>query len=458
MYIIKLKNKNKFLVSTLMAIMFLFACQLQAQKKLLDQTIAVVGNQIVLQSNLTTQLDQYAQQGYSITTQTKCFVFENLLFKKLLLNQAEIDSVTVSDDQIKGELDRRIRYFIQQIGSKERLESFYDKSITQIKDEFRDLVEEQLISQQMQSQLTHDINITPIEVKKFYNDIPKDSLPLINSKVKIAQIVVFPEINKKEEEAAKDKLESIRKRIVDGENFGTMAILYSEDKGTAVKGGELGFTARAELVPKFAAVAFNLKVGEVSPLVKTKFGYHIIKLIERRGNEINVRHILIKPKSNKQDLENIKLKLDTVRKDIINGKIDFGDAAVKYSEDEATKNNEGLMMDMKTQSPEIDMDDLDSKVFFVIDKLQPGKISQPVPYESSQGKKGYRLIQLLKRTDPHKASLKQDYSFIKQAALQVKQKAVINEWIADKLKSTYVSINQKYHNCNFMNSWLKTAQ
>jgi peptidyl-prolyl cis-trans isomerase SurA len=429
-----------------------FSSTCWAQKKLLDKVIATVGNEIVLLSDLENQYQQAGAQGGS-PQDAKCMILEDILLHKLLVNQAQIDSIEVSDAQVEAELNKRMRYFIAQLGSEQKLEEYMGKSIVQIKTEYKDDVRDMLLAQSMQQKITSGMTVSPAEVKDFYNSIPKDSIPLISSEIELGQIVKQPPINEQEKKSVKEKLEKIRERIVAGEDFATLAVLYSEDPGSAKNGGELGFVDRNDLVPEFSAVAFNLKGSEVSKVVESTYGFHIIQLIERRGEQINVRHILMTPKTAYSDLSKAEASLDSVYRKIKADTLKFADAALRYSDDEETKNNGGLMVNPQTGSTRFTPEELDQTIFFTIDKLKVGEVSAPVKFQTRDGKTAYRIIFLKTRTEPHKANLKEDYQTLQSAALNKKQSKVMAEWIRKKKLSTYVKVDTSYNTCKFQYSW-----
>ena len=422
----------------------------------IDEIIAVVGDEIVTKSSLETQYFQYLAQGEKATDDLRCVIMEDLLFQKLLLNQAKIDSIEVTDGQVESELDRRMRYFIGQIGSQKALEAYYKKSIDQIKSELRENLREQLLIQTMQDKITVDVSVTPSEVAAFFKTLPKDSLPLINSEVEIAQIVMYAPISKESEEAARVKLRDYKERVKNGESFSTLAVLYSDDKGSAKKGGEIGYIGRAEVEPEFAQAAFKLKAGQVSEVFSTRYGFHIVELIDRKGEKVNVRHILIKPKIDYVGLEKVKIKLDSLAKVIETDTFTFAQMALKYSEDEDSKNNGGLMLNPYTGNATYQVDQLDPSLFFIIDKMKVGEISAAFETADKRNREGYRIIMLKKRTEPHRANLDQDYQKIKNVAKQQKEQEVVQKWINDKLNSAFIKINNEYKDCNYRNEWLKT--
>jgi peptidyl-prolyl cis-trans isomerase SurA len=424
----------------------------KSQETVVDQVIGVVGNHIILKSELENQYFQMIRQGMSEEEGgNKCEMFEDMLFNKLLLHQAAIDSITVTDNQVESDMDGRIRYFISQIGSEQKLEEYYGKSIDKIKEEFRITVKNQLLSRQVQSKITQGVSVTPAEVKAFFNKIPKDSLPYVNSEIEIAQLMISPVVSDAAKVEARKKLEEMRERIVSNKtSFITLATLYSEDPGSARKGGELGFVERGSFVPEFEAVAFKLKEGQVSEIIETMFGFHILELIERRGERINIRHILVTPKITGEDMREARAKLDSIRNLIIStDTLTFSEASARFSDDKETKYNGGLIVNPQNGTTRWEVDKIDPALFFAVDKLKTGEISQPVLMDLPGGKKAYRILMVKTRTEPHKANLKDDYQMLQDAALSEKQHLVTQKWIEKKLSSTFYRIADDYKSCPF---------
>ncbi len=429
-----------------------------SQSRLVDGVVAVVGKNIVLKSDVDKQYASYQAQGAATEDLNKCDVFEDLLFEKLMLHQAELDSINVSDEEVQATLDRRMEFYIQQIGSRQKLEQYYKKSVLEIKEELEPMVRDQLVSQRMLQNITGDIEITPTEVRNFYRKIPEDSLPLINSEVEYAQIVMFPKPSAEAIEATKDQLLDYRQRVLDGSSFSTLAVLYSEDLGSSKAGGKYEGIKRGQFVPEFEAVAFNLKEGEISKPVKTEYGYHIIQLLKKRGEELDLRHILVKPKISAENLERTAAKLDSIRGLVLNGTITFEEAAERFSADENSKLNGGTVMNPQTGDSRWETGQLSSNIFLALDKLEVGEMSQPEFFRKEDRSEGYRLLKLNERTAPHRANLKTDYQRIQQIALNDKNQRVMKEWVEEKLKTTYVRVNNNYLNCEFQNNWIKKSQ
>ncbi|MFC2100623.1 peptidylprolyl isomerase [Bacteroidota bacterium] len=435
-------------------IILAFPYTVKAQEKVADQIVAIVGGNIILFSDVENQYVQYRMQGEIKGTgpRIKCQILENFLFQKLLLNQAQLDSMEVSDEQVESELDRRLRYYIYQFGSREKFEEFYKKSVEEFKEEFKETIREQLLVQRMEAVITENVSVTPSEVKAYFNDIPEDSIPFIESEYEIGQIMKIPPVSETEKAKALEKLNLLRKRILDGEDFEALAGLYSDDPGSAEQGGKLPTFGRGEMYPEFEAVAFSLKSGEVSEILETKVGLHIIQMIKRKGEYVDVRHILIKPEVSAINLMNARLSLDSIVNLIDSDSLTFKEAADKYS-DEENKTSGGMMINQMTQTSKFAADDIDPAIFFVVDKMDVGDISKPVLMVTGEGRKAYRLLFLKSRTKPHKATLKEDYDRIQNAALEQKKYISIEKWIRNKIQTTFIHVVDDYDGCEFEHNW-----
>ncbi len=365
------------------------------QAQVIDKIVAVVGNNIIMQSDIEEQYMQYRMQGgiKGSASSIRCEILEDMLFRKLMLNQAELDSITVSDKQIDSEVDRYIRYYLSQFGSQEKLEKYYDKPMKDIKNDLRDMLKEKQLMEEVQRKIVEGVNATPSYVRDFYYNIPKDSIPMVSAQYEIAELVKKPPITLDEKLAVKERLYGLRSRILKGERFSTMALLYSEDPGSAKKGGELGFKGRGELVPEFEAAAFALKDGEISEVVETEYGYHIIQLIERRGDYINVRHILLTVRVSPEALQTAYNELEYIADLIRKDSITF-DEAVKVHSDEDDKTNGGYLINPVTGGTLFAAEDLDQQVSVVINRLQVGEVSDPVPMKTKNDKDAYRLLMI----------------------------------------------------------------
>ncbi|HDO27961.1 MAG TPA: peptidylprolyl isomerase, partial [Bacteroidetes bacterium] len=352
----------------------------QDDEQVIDEVVALVGRNIILVSDIENQYLNYRMQGgiSGSSQEIHCKILEDLLYQKLMVVQAEYDSIEVTPDQVNSELDRRISTFINQFGSQDKMEKYYGKSLSEIKSELSEIIKEQLLAQQVQAGITTEVTVTPSEIRSYFNSLPKDSIPLIKTQYTIAEIVKKPPVSIEEKLRVKERLLELRKRILKGESFATMAILYSEDPGSAKRGGELGFYGRGQLYPEFEAVAFKLKEGEISNVVETEAGYHIIQLIERKGDYVNVRHILMVPKVSPADLMIARNELDSVALLIRSDSITFEKAVDEFS-DSKDKNNGGLLINPYTGGTTWEPEQLDPQVSFTIEKMKVGEISNAVP-------------------------------------------------------------------------------
>lgn len=452
------KLKMKKTLGTLIILLLLSVVQLHAQKvkKSIDKVAAVVGSSIILQSEIEMQYSQYLAQGNPPNPDVKCSILQGLLSQKILGQQAIIDSVTVTEDQVDGEIERRLRAMTGRAGGPERLEEFLGRSLIQYKDEIRPDIKEMLTAQKMQAKITENVAVTPLDVKRYFEAIPKDSLPFFNTEVEIAEIVVFPKLNKAEKESFHDKTEVLRLRIKNGEDFSTLAKLYSQDPGSAREGGDLGFMDRTSLVKEFAATAFKLKSGELSQVIETEFGFHVLQVIERRGEQVNVRHILTKTESTPASLDRAKAHIDSIYKAVIDKKIDFAAAASLHSDNNETKYNGGLMLNadnVQSRTTLIPTDKLDPQVFLTIDTMKVGNFSRPSLFTQADGKTGYRFLSLKSKTGPHQANLEQDYPKIKEVTFEDKNNRTISEWFEKRRKITFIKIDAEYQTCPQLSSW-----
>ncbi len=414
-----------------------------------DGIIAKVDNHIVLRSDVEFGYIQYLQQSKQKPNEAmKCDIFRSLLQDKLLLARAEIDSVVVEETMVADQLNRRIQYLASQVGGVERLEQYYNKSINQLKEDLRRTVREQMIMEKMQQEITGKVSVTPKEIKKYFNSIPSDSLPYFSSEVELGQIVKFAAVSKTQKQAAREKLEALRTRIVTGgEDFQKLAKEYSQDPGSAQAGGELGFFKKKELVPEYEAAALRLEPGGISNVIESQFGFHLIQLIERRGQEFNTRHILIKPATATVDVQEAALELDSIRTLIMNDSTTFAKAAKDFSDDKATKDSGGMMRNGNTGGAFISMDQVDPSIFFVIDTMTVGEISKPIPFTTEDGKEAMRIIYLKGKSKPHMANLKDDYQRISTAALSEKRGKAVDEWFRKNISTVFIEIDPEYQDC-----------
>ncbi len=426
---------------------FLFA---QNDKAVIDQVVATVGSEIILLSEVQEQFSYAKQQQKDLKDDYQCVILQNLIVQKLLVNQAKIDSVEVKEEEVETQLNARIDRLLLYFNQDEKaIEDFYGQSISQIKDQLRGDMRSQLLAERMQGQITGKATITPSEVKKFFNNIPVDSLPYFNAEVEIRELVYKPKVNKEEYEKAKNRAEEIRKRIVEnGESFAELAKKLSADPSSATNGGDLGFQKRGTFVSEFEAAVYKLEPNQVSQVIETEFGFHIIQLLERRGNLVHARHILIKPEITDADLEAAKSKLDSVQQSIKNGEMTFSEAVKRFGDkNQASYNNDGRVANPRSGNTFFEVADLDTDVFFAIDGLAVGGITEPFPYRAPDGTQLYRLVLLQSRSKPHKADLKLDYGKIQQAALEQKKAEFTEKWVFEKLRSTYLSVGDHFIGC-----------
>ncbi len=447
----------KFLTILQSIVVVCLSITTQAQSPIvLDQIIAVIGDEMIKQSDIDNQAIQMKQFGAKDNDIKPCKIFEDMLFQKLLVHQSKLDSIQVSDSEIDAEINRRIEMFIGEAGSLQKLETFYGKTELEIKTEWRPLIKEQILAQRVQSSLTGKIEVSPNEIRKYFLGLNPDSIPTIPLQYEYAQIVIKPTLTDTEEAEIKKKLEEIRQRAIKGENFSKLAVLYSDDTESAKMGGLLGdYVSRGELVPEFAAAAFRLKEGEISRIVKTNYGYHIIQMIELKGEKVKLKHILLRPKPSMATIQNTGKKADSVYA-LLRDTLKFERAALLYSSDEKTKYNGGKYINPYTNSSKFEVQMIEPTILHTIKNLQPGQITEPILTYDETGMQVYKIFKLISITPEHKATLLDDYQTIKEKALQEKKQKAIAQWIANKQETTYISIpNSKYSNCAFKYNWKK---
>lgn len=453
--------KKLFSLSVLISMFnFVAIAQNTGNDVVVDKVIVIVGQNMIKQSELEGALLQQKMNSKLIIEDefaTKCDLLEGMLINKLMLHQAEVDSIEVTDDEVNREMDNRIRYMISAYGSQENLERQMRKSLSEIKDYFKDVIRDNIMISQIEQKLTGTLSVTPQEVVDFYNSIPKDSLPTIEQEYEFSQIVKIPQISEEEKESVKARLNDYRERILKGTKFSTIATLYSEDPASAKKGGELGFFSRGDMVGEFENAAFALQDGEISPIIETKYGFHIIQMIERRGNQVNCRHILLQPKVTSQQLGEAYKELEEIKEKIDKGEITFEEAIVKYSDD-PSKVNQGLIVNPYNASA-IFTKDVINETMSNIEKvdfnaMKQGEITKPVKFKTELSE-AYRLIKVNRKTDAHKVDLTLDYDKVQASALDNKKTEIIKEWANKRLKKTYVKIDADYQSCDFKLNWTK---
>lgn len=428
----------------------------------LDEIIGVIGkNRIILKSELDMQVQSAKQQDPTLGDEVACDVMEQMVLQKLLVEQADRDSMTVSPEEVDAQLENRVRYFIMQYGSKEKVEELSGKTIYQLKDENKELTEEMMLSERMQATILDNVKVTPVEVQKFYANIPLDSLPYFPATVELGQIVLDPSVSPELDTYARKKIEEVRKKIVDeGADFEIMAGIESDDPASRDNGGLIQGVSRkgGNLVTEFVVAAFKLQNGEVSPVFRTQFGYHIIQMVNRKGDEADVRHILKRPERTSIDFNNSLLKLDSIRTELVKGNITFEQAVNKFSTDELANRTGGMITDQQGGTI-LEIENLDPTIALMIDTLKPGNYSAPMIFTNMRGERSCRIVYMKSITEPHKANLKEDYSRIQFAALQKKKGERMQEWIREKAPSYYIKLDPEFAQCPNLQVYIdKTAK
>lgn len=425
-----------------------------------DEVIWVVGDEPILKSEVEAMRMQAAQEGTRWNGDPDCVIPEQLAVQKLFLHQAAIDSVEVTEADVQGQVDNYVEYWIQQAGSREKLEEYKKQSISQIRNELHDIVHDQMTTQKMREKLVENIKVTPGEVRRYFKDMPQDSIPFVPTEVEVQIITQTPRIEQEEINRVKDELRSFTDRINKGEtSFSTLARLYSEDLGSARSGGEIDYAGRTTFDPAFANVAFNLTdPKKVSKIVESEFGFHIIQLIDKRGDKIKVRHILLKPRISDKAVSSSLARLDSIRTDITKGLFTFEEGATVISDDKDTRNNHGLMSNImgSARTSKFRMQDLPPEVARVVDTMKVGEISAPFSMINDRGKTVCAIVKLKNRVDGHKATITEDFQVMKDLVLGKRREEKLHEWVVDKIKTTYVRINDRYKDCKFeYQGWIK---
>lgn len=452
----------KFLRIYACLLFVLIASAVGAQNNVIDEVVWVVGDEAILKSDVENERLNAQYENRRFDGDPYCVIPEELAVQKLFLHQAEIDSVEVSDQEVLQRVEQRTSWLIDQFGSKEKLEEYYNKSYTQIREMLRDNIREGMRVQQMQQKIIGDIKLTPAEVRNYFSKLPKDSIPFVPTQVEVQIIELMPKISEKEIERVKAQLREYADRVNKGEtSFSILARFYSQDPGTAARGGEGGFTGRGELVPEFANVVFNLTdPKKVSKVFETEFGYHIAQLIEKRGDRVNYRHILLRPEVDKKDIDAALARLDSIGDDIRKAKFSFDDAATWLSQDKDTRNNHGLLANPQNSTSRFEMQQLASlisqDVAKVVEKMQIGEISKAFTMINSKGKEVCAIVKLKNRIDGHKATITEDHQRLKSMVTAKRSEEKIQKWIVEKQKNTYVRINPSWRNCDFKYpGWIK---
>ena len=429
-----------------------------AQDNVIDEVVWVVGDAAILKSDIEEERIRAQYEGQKWDGDPYCVIPEQLAIQKLYLHQAAIDSIEVSESEVIQSVERQMNMYIQQIGSKEKMEEYFNKTSSQIREQLRENIRDGLTIQKMQQKIVGDIKVTPADVRRYFKDLPSDSIPYVPTQVEVQILTLEPRIPQSEIDRVKAELRDYTDRINKGEaQFSTLALAYSEDPGTARRGGEMDFVGRGELVPEFAAVAFSLTdPKKVSKIVETEYGYHIIQLIERRGDRIKVRHILRKPRVAQADLDAALAKLDSISNDIRNNKFSFDEAATVLSYDKDSKNNHGLMPNPQTGTSRFEMQQLPQEIAKVVDNMNINEISKPFVMTNNKGKEVCAIVKLKSKMDGHKATITEDFQTMKDVVLQKRRSEKLEKWIVQKQKNTYVRINEKWQHCDFKYpGWIK---
>lgn len=438
---------------TAFAVTFLTMTQLLAQNdNVIDEIIWVVGDEAILRSEVETERKRMLYQGEKIDGDPYAVIPEQIAIQKLFLNQAILDSIEVSDEQVENQVDAQVNNYISQIGSREKLEEYMEKPLAQIRSEMRTNIKNAMIMNEMQRKLTGDISVTPSEVRAFYETLPQDSIPFIQTQVEVQIIALQPRISQTTIDGIKNRLRDYTQRVLNGESsFSTLAVLYSEDPGSASRGGELGFMGKGQFVPEFSAAAFQLTdPNKISKIVETEYGYHIIQLIERRGDRANFRHILLTPKVSTKEMTDARNTMDSIRMDLDSLKFTFEEGARYLSSDKSTRNSGGLMTNPNTGSARQTMDELPAEIARVVANMKVGEISKPFTMKDAKsGRDQVAIVKLKTRIDGHKATYYEDYQVIKELYEGRLNEEVIEKFIRDKQRTTYCKIRQGWENYDF---------
>ena len=438
-----------------------FQCLTAQERLVIDKVIAKVGTETILLSDVEGQYAYASEQSADTSPELKCEIIQSLVGQKLIVHQAKLDSIIVSEDEIEASLNFRIDGVLRQMnGDESFFQEYYGMTVHEMRENLRDDLEQQMLAERMQNKIISEVQITPKEVKQFYSTIPKDSIPFLNAEVEISEIVVSPQVNKEERLKALEQIIKIRKQLIEeGKDFAEMANLHSDDPGSARGGGDLGFAERGTFVPEFEAEAYSLDTNQISEPIETEFGFHLIQLLERRGNKIHLRHILVKPDITDEDKLKAKTKLDTIKMKIDEGEIKFSQAVKKYSIDDIPSyHNNGIIQNPTSGKSSFETSELPTEIYFAIEEMDPGQVSEPLEYPLPSGEIYYRIIQLQSKTKPHKASLELDYTKIQNYAKESKKSEYFAKWLEDKLNETYIEVDQNYVSCPELDKILNLKQ
>lgn len=417
-----------------------------------DEIAAVIGTKKVKLSDVERSLENMRAGGMPVTGNSRCEALESLMVSALYELQADEDSIQVGEAEVEQELEARLRYFIDQIGSREKLEEFYGKTILQIKEEYREMIRKGIVAMRMEAKITEDIKVTPSEVKRFYNTLDRDSIPFVPLKFELLYISKKPRISMEERQVARQRLEGIRERIEKGEQFKSMAALYSQDPGSAKRGGDLGYGGRGDWTGEFESMAFSQPVGVLSPVFESQFGFHILEVLDRKGEMVKVRHILIRPEASDMDLIRTQQEMDSVAELIRNGTFTFKEAVGLFS-DEAGVQGDGVYLSPMTRKPNYTAEELEPMVFLSIQNMQEGENTNALLYQTQDNQPAFRIFYVKHRVSPHRADIRADYDMIYDMALAKAKSDAMKKWMTNKIANTYVRVMDRYKNCKFMYRW-----
>lgn len=436
----------------------------QENTKVIDDVLAVVGDDIILQSEVEAEfLKIESQQEVPQSDQkiARCQVLDQMILSKVLKTHALRDSLSAAPDQVDYQLNTRLQVLINQVPSVSDFEDHYGKTVNQIKEQLRPLVIDYLLAEAKKEQVTENVSVTPAEVKRFFYRIPEENLPYYNAEVELAQIVKFPKPTQEAKQAVEDQLLSLKQRVLDGENFADLAKEYSQDPGTAPRGGDLGFFRKGQMVKEFEDVAFKLAPGEISRVVESMFGFHLIQVLDRKGESVNARHILLKPELNEKQLDESMKEMDDIYSKIKSDSLSFKYAVDLHSDDENTKAKGGLLFNKNTGTSYFEIDallDQDPEMYLAIDDLEKGDISKPTKFKDAYGREGIRILYVQNQRDAHKMNLEYDFELIKNRALELKKNEKLYTWLDDATSEVFIAVNDHYRACPNMPIWLKETE
>ncbi len=421
---------------------------------ILDKIIVKMGGEVIFHSDVEEQMSMMRERKGNPGSAERCIILESLMAQAMLVHYAKIDSVEVTDEEVEAEIDQRMNQILAMMNNDRKMfQEVYNQTVNEMREQVRDDMRRKLLADRMQQQIINSVEVTPSEVLEYYNQIPKDSLPYFNAEVEIAELVIFPEVNAEEKQKALNRVNDIKQQLEAGADFAELARKYSDD-GSGREGGNLGWTSRGNFVPEFEAAAFQLEKGELSDVVETEFGFHLIELIDRRGNSISTRHILIRPRITDADLQATRNKLDSIRHLVEIDSLTFAEAVYKFGDKRVQSfSNNGRMINQATANTFFETRDVDSEIFFAIDTIEVGDITPPIEYRTQLGDYSYKIVQLQGRSTAHQANLQQDYSRIQQAARDSKRNQAFSDWIDKRVNDTYIMIDPRYQDCPNITRW-----